>query len=149
MNYADYKANAEAQAQAWLADHESELEAVVRVGTDVGQAMYNPRPKSDSHLLLDSLTQQVRERQRVKATATVRKESQEPTSDMANSMGDPDIMGFYAAGRSDAKAADKARAFHGIEYVLNVRGETRGGKSGRTRETKAEKRARLANRYAK
>ena len=149
MNYAEHKANIEAEANAWMEAHESELEAVVQVGTDESQPMYNPRPKSDSRLLLDGLTQQVRERQRVKATATVRKESQEPTSDMANSLNDPDVMGFYAAGRSEAKAANKARAFHGIEYVLNVRGAVRGGKSGKTRETKAEKRARLANRYAK
>ena len=62
-------------------------------------------------------------------------------------MADPDLLGLYACGRGAAKAANKARAFHGIEYVLNVDGEVRGGKSGKTRETKAEKRARLAARF--
>ena len=149
MNYADYKAQQEAAAAAWMEAHESELEPVVQVGTVEGSPIYNPRPQSDSVLLRDSLTDQMRERMPVRGVQSGSKQSQEPTSDLANSMADPDLMGFYAAGRSEAKAADRARRYHCIEEVLNTRGEVRGGKSGKTRETKAEKRARLANRYAK
>lgn len=140
-------AMAKAEAEAWMDSNSHELDAVIEVGKDVGNALRNPRPKSDASLLLDDLTDTVRERAMVKGVEKVRKGSQEPTDDMANSLNDPDLMGFYACGRGDAKAANKARAYHGIEYVLDGAGRVRGGKSGKTRETKAEKRARLAARF--
>ena len=149
MTYEQHKANQEADAAAWMEANSHELDAVIEVGQDVGNAMHNPRPKSDARLLRDDVTNTVRERAMVKDTEKARKGSQEPTDCLANSMGDPDLLGLYACGPGEAKAANKARAYHGIEYVLDGAGRVRGGQSGKTRETKAEKRARLAARFPK
>lgn len=140
-------AMAKAQADLWMEANGHELDAVIEVGQDVGNAMRNPRPKSDAVLLRDDLTDTIRERAPVKGVEKASKESKEPSADMGSSMADPDLLGFYACGRGDAKAANKARAYHGIEFVLDGAGRVRGGKSGKTRETKAEKRARLAARF--
>jgi hypothetical protein len=58
-------------------------------------------------------------------------------------------LGFYTVSRKQAEIAGRERASFGIEFTLNVKGQVRGGKSGKTRETKAEKAARLASRYNK
>jgi hypothetical protein len=147
MTYEAHKANIEAEAAAWLEENGHELDTVIGVGQDIGSAMWNPRPVSDATLLLDDVTNTVRERAPVKAVEKVRKQSQEPTNDLANSLNDPDMLGMYACGRREAGEANTARRYHCIEYVLDGAGRVRGGKSGKTRETKAEKMARLAARF--
>jgi hypothetical protein len=53
-------------------------------------------------------------------------------------------LGFYVCSRKQSEIAKRERASFGIEFTLNVKGQVRGGKSGKTRETKAEKAARIA-----
>lgn len=85
-----------------------------------------------------------------RGVATSRKGGSEPTDCMANSMADPELLGFYSATPKQAEMADRRRACHGIEFTRDSRGRVKGGASGKTRRSKAEAAAqRKADREAK
>ena len=147
MTYAQHVANEKAIADQWMTDHGAELDAEVQVGDDTGPSMYNARPASDKALMTDTLTGQVRERQILSASESTHKSSELPSSSLAGV--DTESLGFYVVTRKQSEMAKRERSTFGIEFTLNVKGQTRGGKTGKTRETKAEKAARLANRYNK
>ena len=142
MTYLKHAAKEKAIAEQWLADHGAELDAEIQVGDDTGPRMYSVRPESDKALMTDALTGQVRLREVLSATETTFKVSELPSSDLSGI--DPESIGFYYATPQQARMATKAR---GTINGLDKDGRKRGGVSGKTRETKAEKLARLANRY--
>jgi hypothetical protein len=145
--YATHAANQQAIADAWMAENGHQLEAEVAVGDDAGRSVANPRPASDKALHTINLSGNdiVTERQMLTATESAFKTSQEPSGSLAGV--DPESLGFYVVTRKQSEMATRERSTYGIEFTRNVKGQTRGGKSGKTRETKAEKAARLANRF--
>ena len=142
MTYAQHAANQQAIADQWMLENGAELDAEIQVGDDTGPSMYSARPESDKALMTDALTGQVRLREVLKATETTFKTSELPSSDLSGV--DTESLGFYYATPQQARMATKAR---GTINGLDKDGRKRGGKTGKTRETKAEKMARLANRY--
>ena len=140
--YTQHAANEQAIAEQWMAEHGAELDAEIQVGDDTGPGMYSARPESDKALMTDALTGQVRLREVLKAAETTYKTSELPSSDLSGV--DTESLGFYYATPQQARMAAKAR---GTINGLDKDGRKRGGKTGKTRETKAEKMARLANRY--
>ena len=147
MTYADYQQQQQIEAGEWLAAHWDDLDPVIEPGSDTGPRRSSPRPESDKalHTMVLSGVEVVRERQQVNATEAVALSSELPSSSLAGI--DPEELGFYCVTHKQAQLASRARATHGIEFTLNVKGQVRGGKSGKTRETKAEKAARLAARF--
>jgi len=145
--YNTYAANQQAIADAWMADHADQLDAEIAVGDDTGTGISNPRPASDKalHTIELSGVEVVTERQMLKATESTFATSELPSASLAGV--DPESLGFYTISRKQSEMAKRERASFGIEFTLNVKGQVRGGKSGKTRETKAEKAARLASRY--
>ena len=145
--YKAHAANQQAIADAWMAENAHQLEAEVSIGDDTGREVANPRPASDKalHTINLSGNDVVTERQMLTATESTFETSREPSSSLAGV--DPESLGFYVATRKQSEMATRERSTHGIEFTRNVKGQTRGGKSGKTRETKAEKAARLANRF--
>jgi hypothetical protein len=127
-----------------MADHADQLDAEIAVGDDTGAGISNPRPASDKALHTIELSGNaiVTERQMVKATASTFATSEAPSDSLAGV--DPESLGFYVCSRKQSEIAKRERASFGIEFTLNVKGQVRGGKSGKTRETKAEKAARIA-----
>ena len=142
MTYAQHAANEQAAADQWMLEHGAELDAEIQVGDDTGPRMYSVRPESDKALMTDALTGQIRLREALSATETTFRVSELPSSDLSGV--DPESLGFYYATPQQARMATKAR---GTINGLDNDGRKRGGVSGKTRETKAEKKARLANRY--
>jgi hypothetical protein len=142
--YETHAANQQAIADAWMADHADQLDAEIAVGDDTGTGISNPRPASDKalHTIELSGVEVVTERQMVKATASTFATSEAPSDSLAGV--DPESLGFYVCSRKQSEIAKRERASFGIEFTLNVKGQVRGGKSGKTRETKAEKAARIA-----
>ena len=145
--YTQQAENDQAIAEAWMAEHGHELDAIIVVGDDTGRSVANPRPESDKSLHTIELSGNaiVTERQMITATESTFETSSEPTASLAGV--DPESIGFYVATRKQSQMATRERATFGIEHTLNVKGQKRGGKTGKTRETKAEKAARLANRF--
>ena len=147
--YLTQAANDQALADAWMEENAHLLDDVVAVGDDTGAGISNPRPASDKalHTVEMSGVAVVTERQMVKATASTFATSEAPSDSLAGV--DPESLGFYVCSRKQSDIAKRQRASFGIEFTLNVKGQVRGGKSGKTRETKAEKAARIAARYSK
>lgn len=137
-------ANDQAIAAAWMEENADQLEAEVMVGDDTGAGISNPRPASDKALHTIELSGNaiVTERQMVKASESTYATSEAPSDSLAGV--DPESLGFYVCSRKQSEIAKRERASFGIEFTLNVKGQVRGGKSGKTRETKAEKAARIA-----
>ena len=137
-------ANDQAIAAAWMEENADQLEAEVMVGDDTGAGISNPRPASDKALHNIELSGNaiVTERQMVKASESTYATSEAPSDSLAGV--DPESLGFYVCSRKQSEIAKRERASFGIEFTLNVKGQVRGGKSGKTRETKAEKAARIA-----
>jgi hypothetical protein len=144
MDYTTHAANEQALADAWMEENAHLLDAEVVVGDDTGTGISNPRPASDKalHTVEMSGNAIVTERQMVKATASTFATSEAPSDSLAGV--DPESLGFYVCSRKQSEIAKRERASFGIEFTLNVKGQVRGGKSGKTRETKAEKAARIA-----
>ena len=147
MTYAQHAANEQAAADQWMLEHGAELDAEIQVGDDTGPGMYSARPESDKALMTDALTGQVRLREVLKATETTYKTSELPSGDLSGV--DTESLGFYVVTTKQSEMAKRERSTYGIEFTRNVKGQKRGGKTGKTRETKAEKMARLAKRYNK
>lgn len=147
MNYAEYQQQQQIEAEEFLATYADELEPIIEPGSDTGPRRNSHRPASDKalHTMVLSGVEVVRERQQVSATETTFKTWKAPSSCPAGI--DPEELGFYAITAKQAEMANKERAIHGIEFTRNAKGQVRGGKSGKTRETKAEKAARLAARF--
>jgi hypothetical protein len=142
--YETHAANQQAIADAWMAENEHQLDAVVAVGDDTGAGISNPRPASDKalHTIELSGVEVVTARQMLQATESTFATSELPSDSLAGV--DPESLGFYTISRKQSEIAKRERASFGIEFTLNVKGQVRGGKSGKTRETKAEKAARIA-----
>ena len=147
MTYAEHQQQQQTNADEWLATYRDELDPIIEPGSDTGPRRSSPRPASDKalHTMVLSGVEVVRERQQLNATETAFQSSGLPSGSLAGV--DPESIGFYSVSRKQAQLANRARATHGIEFTLNVKGQVRGGKSGKTRETKAEKAARLAARF--
>ena len=144
MDYTTHAANEQAIADAWMEENAHLLDAEITVGDDTGTGISNPRPASDKELHTVEMSGNaiVTERQMVKATASTFATSEAPSASLAGV--DPESLGFYVVTRKQSDIAKRERASFGIEFTLNVKGQVRGGKSGKTRETKAEKAARIA-----
>ena len=120
MTYTQHAANEQALADAWLAENESELDAVIAVGDDTGRSVANPRPESDKVLHTIELSGQpvVTDRQMVTATESTFETSREPSSSLAGV--DPESIGFYVATRKQSEMATRERKTFGIsELVLS------------------------------
>ena len=144
--YQTFKAQQEAEAAAWLEEHGDSLPAVVLVGTDTGRGLQNARPEGDSltHALDLGDRTVLRERTRVSATDSHRRDGCEPTDDLANSMAAPELLGMYCATAAEAARADRERATHGIAELVSVKV----GNSAQTKTRQRRKRMTIQEKIA-
>ena len=73
-----------------------------------------------------------------------RGEAQEPTTCLANSMGDPELLGLYVATPKAAATATLLRATHGIESLVLTADGRRKGEQTNSKGSRARKAARQA-----
>ena len=129
--------------------------AVLEVGTDTGNGIARVKSEGMARLHTTGIESEGRHGTRdygltARGVATSRQSGGEPTDSMANSMADPELLGFYSATPKQAEMADRRRASHGIEFTRDTRGRVKGGATGKTRRSKAEAAAqRKADREAK
>lgn len=143
MNYSEYSAQQQAEAEAFLQQHADSIPAVILVGSDMPSALGRDKSDSMARLHTDPVTNQ-RRLNGLTATgsASSTRDGSEPTDDLANSLNDPDLLGFYHATSKQAEMATRARASVG---GLDSSGRPRKG----TRRTKAQMaEARAAKRAA-
>ena len=118
--YETHAANQQAIADAWMAENEHQLDAVVAVGDDTGAGISNPRPASDKalHTIELSGVEVVTARQMLQATESTFATSELPSDSLAGV--DPASLGFYTISRKQSEIAKRERATFGIaELVLS------------------------------
>ena len=150
--YTQQAANEQAIADAWLAEHGHELDAIIVVGDDTGRTVANPRPESDKSLHTIELSGNavVTERQMITATESTFETSREPMSSLAGV--DPESIGFFVATRKQSQMATRERETFGIDDVVLSKDSKRAvgtARIRRPRKSSAEKAAAIRARRNK
>ena len=150
--YTQQAENDQAIAEAWMAEHGHELDAIIVVGDDTGRSVANPRPESDKSLHTIELSGNaiVTERQMITATESTFETSSEPTASLSGV--DPESIGFYVATRKQSQMATRERATFGIDDVVLSKDSKRAvgtARIRRPRKSSAEKAAAIRARRNK
>lgn len=119
------------------------------MGDTTAEVAYMPRVKSEANAeRYAAAGYEVNGRALVEMTANGsekrRGEAQEPTTCLANSMGDPELLGLYVATPKAAATATLLRATHGIESLVLTADGRRKGEQTNSKGSRARKAARQA-----
>ena len=114
------------------------------LGDTTAEAVYMPRVKSEANTERYEEAGYLRSEITAKGTEKSRGASEEPTTCLANSMGDPELLGLYVATPKASATATILRATHGIEDLVLTTSGRRKGEQTNSKGSRARKAARQA-----
>jgi hypothetical protein len=121
-----------------------EADGLEALGDTTAEVVNIPRVKSDANAERYIAAGYLRSEMSANGSEKRRGESAEPTTCLANSMGDPELLGLYVATPKAAATATLLRATHCIESLVLTTDGRRKGEQTNSKGSRARKAQRLA-----
>jgi hypothetical protein len=134
---------AEAHVVAYFNDMLT-AEGLEVMGDTTAEVVYMPRVKSQANAERYEEAGYLRSEMTANGSEKRRGSPQEPTTCLANSMGDPELLGLYVATPKASATATILRATHGIESLVLTADGRRKGEQTNSKGSRARKAARQA-----